>query len=122
MFSILKLLKKDHFEGQKNIGIGAEKGRRQELATLLNDIMKNANLVKLTSDASAGGGATEDDVAVDGLLTTDIILSVSQRVAGGNSLALIGWADQLAGSLDLTWTGDPGAGAIVEVLVLRVAK
>lgn len=119
MLSVLKRLLSDHFSGGKNVAKGNEKGAGNDLVTLLNAVAGNANLVKLASAASAGGGATENDVAVSGLLAADLILAVSQRVAGGNSLALIGWADQKAGSLDLTWTGDPGAGAITEVLVLR---
>lgn len=124
---LLTTLLRDHFAGGKNLSRGHEKGISQDLTALLNGLVGNsndlagkANLFKLTSAASAGGGATENDVVVTGLLTTDVILSVSQRVPGGNNLAPIGWADQKAGSLDLTWTGDPGAGAIVEVLVLRV--
>jgi len=116
---ILERLKDPHFEGQSNISKGGVRDKGKDLASLINKLNENANLVKLTSDASAGGGATEDDVAVDGLLATDIILAVTQRVPGGNNLALIGYADQKDGSLDLTWTGDPGANAIVEVFVVR---
>lgn len=119
MFGVLKLLKKDHFEGQKNIGIGAEKGRSQELATLLNNLTKNANLVKLTSDAGAGGNATES-MTVTGLKTTDIILAVTQRVPGAANLTKIGYSAQIADGLDVTWLADPGAGGIIELLVLRV--
>ncbi len=72
----------------------------------------------LSSNASSGGMATET-LTVTGLTTTDIIVSVTQRVAGANGTALTGWANQASNALDVTWTADPGAGAIVDVEVLR---
>ena len=75
MFNVLKLLKANHFEGQKNVGKGHEQGKDQELASLVNNLVQNSNFVKLTSAASAGGGATEQDVVVTGLLATDLIVS-----------------------------------------------
>ena len=115
----LSELKANHFEGGSNLTDGGKKQNGEDLASLLNDVMGNANIVKLTSDAGAGGAATENDLAVSGLLAADTILSVSQRVAGANSLPLLGWADQKDGSLDFVYSADPGAGAICEVLVLR---
>ena len=76
-------------------------------------------MTKLTSAASAGGGASEAlDVA--GLRATDEIVAVSQRVAGANDLAMTAWNTQDTDSLTVEWTADPGAGAIVEVLVRRL--
>jgi len=116
---ILKKLEAGHFEGDRNLNKGARKGDKQTLEEALADLQENANLVKLTSDAGAGGAATEDDNPVTGLLLTDVILSVTQKTPGANNLPLIGYADQKAGTLDFIYSADPGAGAIVELLVSR---
>ena len=117
--SLSKKIKSNHFEGGKNLTKGGEQDKDQNLAKLIQDLEAEGQVLQLESAASAGGGATEDDVAVAGLLLTDEILGVSQRVPGANDLALIGWADQKAGTLDLIWAADPGAGAIVLVAVKR---
>lgn len=70
----------------------------------------------LTSNASTGGSATES-LTVTGLLTTDTILSVSQSAAGANSTAVIAYGSPGSGTLSVSWTADPGAGAVVKVLV-----
>jgi len=67
---------------------------------------------------SVGGAATET-LVVTGLAATDTILSVSQRVPGANPAAFLGWANQAADALDVTWPGDPGAGAIIRVAVRK---
>src|SRR5690606_40934822 len=51
-------------------------------------------------------------LTVTGLLTTDVILAVSQSVPGANDLPLLGFAmGGNADELDATWSADPGAGA-----------
>lgn len=76
------------------------------------------NYVALASTASSGGAATEA-VTVTGLLTTDTILAVSQKVKGANSTALNGYNTQIADGLTLSWTGNPGASSVSTVLVSR---
>ncbi len=121
--SLLKKIKLDHFAGGKNITQGGKRGKGDEhLAELVRNLEDEGQVLQLESAESAGGGATEDDVVVAGLLATDEVLSVTQRVAGGNSLPLLGWSDQKDGSLDLTWSADPGVGAIVKVAVKRKPK
>lgn len=73
----------------------------------------------LSSAASAGGGATEA-MTVTGLLTTDVIISVTQRVKGGNSLPLLGWNTQVADGITAVYSADPGAAAILDVAFIRV--
>lgn len=116
----LTKLKSSHFEGGANLTKGGAKGKNQDLATQLNDLKENANLVKLTSAASVGGAAIEPNLAVAGLLATDVILAVTQKTPGANSLPLLGYADQQDGTLDFIYSADPGAGAIMEILVNRV--
>lgn len=116
---VLKKLESGHFEGDRNLNKGSRKGDKQILEEVINEIQENANIVKLTSDASAGGAATEPDLAVTGLLATDIILAVTQKTPGANNLALLGYADQKDGSMDFIYFADPGADAIMEVLVAR---
>ena len=72
----------------------------------------------LSSAASAGGGATEA-MTVTGLLTTDVIISVTQRVKGANSLPLLGWNTQVADGITAVYSADPGAGAILDVAFIR---
>lgn len=80
----------------------------------------NNGLVALLSDAGSGGSATES-MTVTGLLTTDQIVAVTQQTKGANGTALIAYdkpADA-ADDLDVEYTGDPGAGSIIQVLVQR---
>lgn len=83
-------------------------------ATTVQDKIKT-----LTSTAGAGGGATEAMV-LTGLLTTDTILSVTQKTKGANSLPLLGYSTQAANALTGIWSADPGAGAVIVVTVLRL--
>lgn len=76
-------------------------------------------MTKLTSAASAGGGASEA-LAVSGLRASDEIVAVSQRVKGSLGAAMVAWNTQIADGLTVEWSADPGAGAIVEVLVRRL--
>lgn len=77
-----------------------------------------AKLAVYTSAAVVSGDATPT-VVVTGLGASDTILAVTQSVAGANSLPLLGWSNQLANSLDLVYSADPGDGAIVKVLVKK---
>jgi len=80
--------------------------------------LDSAKLVKYGSAASAGGGASEA-LVVTGLAVGDTILSVSQRVAGANNTAITAFNTLIADGLTIEWTADPGAGAEVDVLVLK---
>lgn len=106
-----------HFEGDQNLNFGQRKNDDQILAGLLP--------FRLTSVASAGGSVTET-LIVTGLKITDEIMSISQRVKGAgtigttpHSVAVVGWTNQAADALDIEWVADPGAGAIVEIMVRR---
>lgn len=99
----------------------------QQACSFLVDVQGEALLPKsrsgletsvLLSTAGAGGSATAVAV-VTGLTTTDTIVAVTQKVKGANGTALNGWNTQAANALTLTYTGDPGAGSIVEVAILR---
>jgi len=81
-------------------------------------VLSWSSIMHLDSDASAGGNPTES-LTVTGLLGTDTILSVSQRVAGANNTAITAFGSPGVGTLSVSWTADPGAGAIVRVLVRR---
>lgn len=97
---------------------------------LLNKMNSTANKVGLgnlvniqayTSAASAGGAASEA-LTVTGLAAGDTILAVSQKTAGaGTGKNLIGWSTQAADALTVTWDSNPGAGAVVVVLVQKAA-
>jgi len=78
----------------------------------------SSQIVVLTSSASAGGAATEAMV-LTGLTTSDVILSVSQKTPGSNSLPLLGYSTQASNALTAIWSADPGAGAVIVVAVRR---
>lgn len=77
-----------------------------------------ANLLVLTSAASVGGAATEV-MTLTGLLTTDTILSVSQKTPGASSLPLLGYSTQATNHLTAIFSADPGAGAVIVVAIKR---
>jgi hypothetical protein len=94
------------------------------LANKLSGIARLINLGDLlnyqvyTSSAGAGGAATEAMV-LTGLAAADTILSVTQKTKGANSLPLLGWSTQAANALTGIWSADPGAGAVIMVLVKK---
>jgi hypothetical protein len=81
------------------------------------------NIRTYDSAASAGGAATET-LTVTGLAAADTILAVSQKTKGANGTAIIKWTDtsRTADQLAVEWTGNPGAGAVIRVLVLKAAS
>lgn len=78
----------------------------------------SALIVVLTSAAGAGGGATEA-MTVTGLTTSDVIISVTQKTPGANSLPLLGYSTQATNALTAIFSADPGAGAVIVVTVRR---
>lgn len=91
----------------------------QVYGTGLNGKAVGGSVAKLLSSAASAGGAATEALTVTGLLTTDLILAVTQRVDGANSLPLLGWSTQIANGITGVWSADPGAGAIVDVAFLR---
>jgi len=75
-------------------------------------------LAVVDSTAGAGGGVSEA-LTVTGLLADDTILAVSQKTAGANGVAIIGFNTLIVDGLTVVYTADPGAGSVVSVLVLR---
>lgn len=67
--------------------------------------------------SSSVGGADNEELLVTGLLTTSTIYAVSAQTAGGNTVnsAIVGFTNDLNGSLHVFWIADPGAGASVLV-------
>lgn len=68
------------------------------------------------------GGAVAEAVIVTGLLTTDTILSVTQRIQGSatrTSLPFIGWNTVINGGLTAEWVADPGPNAVLRVAIKR---
>jgi len=122
---MLTVIKKDHFAGGKNMSAGQEKGKEQHLAELVAALQGKSNtveaakkVVQITSAAGGGGGATEA-MTMTGLLTTDVIIAVSQKTKGANDLPLLGWSTQAANALTGIWSADPAAGAVIQAAVLR---
>lgn len=88
------------------------------LAVRLGDAI---NIQKYVSSAGAGGAATEA-MTLTGLAAADTILAVTQKTKAANNLPLLGYTTQAANALTCVWSADPGAGAVVEVLVLKAPK
>ena len=78
-----------------------------------------AGILTVISSAAGAGGAATEAMTVTGLLTTDTIIAVAQRVQGANALPLLGWSTQIADGITCAWSADPGAGAIVDVTIKR---
>ncbi len=118
--SLTKKIPLNHFEGGKNVTVGGKQGKpEQDLAKLIRTLEAEGQVLQFTSTAGSGGGATEAMV-LTGLKTTDEILGVSQKTDGANSLPLLGWSTQAADALTGVWSADPGAGAVIQVMVKRV--
>lgn len=79
------------------------------------------NIQVYTSSAGAGGAATEA-MTLTGLAAADTILAVHQKTKGANNLPLLGWSTQAANALTGIWSADPGAGAVIVVLVLKAVE
>ena len=77
-----------------------------------------AKLIAYDSAASLGGGVSET-VTVTGLGVSDTILAVSQKTAGANGTAPIAFGSPALNSLSVTWTANPGAGAVLRVYVKK---
>ena len=77
-----------------------------------------AKLVAYDSAVSIGGGASEA-LTVTGLGVSDTILAVSQKTAGANGTAIVAYGSPALNSLSVSWTADPGAGAVIKVLVKK---
>lgn len=89
-----------------------------KLGSELNKKLEASNFVLLTSSGSAGGG-TSETLTINGLRTGDIVRSVTQKTPGSNHTALTGFGTPSSNSLPVSWTGDPGTGAVVVVQVER---
>ena len=79
--------------------------------------LAGATLVKI-SGTVASGSATPA-VTATGLLTTDTILAVTQRVQGANNLPLLGWSAQVADGITAAYSADPGANGVLDIAVSR---
>lgn len=116
--SDLKNLEDRQFEGGANLSRGQRDGGDDTLAETLNKIAGKGNIDSIDSDPSAGGAASES-LTFTGLKSDDEILAVSQVTKGSLGTAPIAISNQVAGGLDVEWTGDPGAGAVIRLLIRR---
>lgn len=112
----LSRLREAAFQGHGSLNKGQRLLGEKTLEELLNDLSTNANIEALTSDATAGGAATEAGLVVSGLLATDEILAITP-ISGGNAVPYVGYANQIDGAIDISFTLDPGAGKTLIVLV-----
>lgn len=87
------------------------------ILTAINKLNGNASVV-VECGASAGGAATEA-LTCTGLTATDTVLAVTQRVKGANSLPLLGYSTLGTNTITGVWSADPGANAVVRVLIRR---
>lgn len=68
--------------------------------------------------AETSGGNASEAMTVTGLLATDTILTVQQRIQQ-NAVSVTGWNTQIDDGVTVTWTADPGSGATITVAVKR---
>jgi len=86
----------------------------EAFAKLQNQLNNKAVVVEC---AAGSGGAASEALTCTGLATTDTILAVTQRVAGSNNVAIIGYSTLITNGLTVTYTANPGAGSVIRVLV-----
>lgn len=100
----------------------AAKSAEQGMLLKQDEILDKLNaeeIAVIDSDAGAGGAASEA-MTVTGLTTDDTVLAVTQKTAGaGAGKTLIGWSTQANDAITGIWDADPGAGAVIQVLVKR---
>lgn len=68
--------------------------------------------------ASAGGSATES-LTFTGLGATDKVIALFILTKGANAVSIVGTDTQSANTLSVTFSGDPGAGAVLRALVAK---
>lgn len=93
-------------------------GDQQTPQLQARDRQAGGQIVTLTSSAIAGGSASAT-ATITALLSTDVVMSVTQSTANANSLVPVAVGAVSAGSLALTYASDPGANGIVKVVVYR---
>ncbi len=93
-------------------------GKAVAAQSTADDALPTANLLAFDSSAGSGGAASEA-MTVTGILSSDTILSVTQKTKGANGLAMISYSTLVNDGLTVEWTADPGAGAVVTVSVKR---
>lgn len=109
---------------QQNFGITTDEyNAAQELCNAIDANTSQLaglpnSILAFTSSAGAGGAASAT-LTVTGLLSTDTVLSVSQKTAGANNLPLLGWTTVANNALTVQWSADPGAGGVVVVSIKR---
>jgi hypothetical protein len=77
-----------------------------------------ASILTYFSDPTHGGAAAEI-LNVPGLLSTDLIIAVTQKTQGTGNLPLLGWDAQGTATITGHWVGDPVLNAVVQVTVKR---
>lgn len=82
--------------------------------------MPNAGYyVALAGTKSTAGGAAAEDLAITGLLETDIVLATIQD-NGTNNVTLLQTVPKAGGgALTCTFSADPGNDAVIQYVVLR---
>ncbi len=77
------------------------------------------SIVSIAGTVAAGSATPAVTAAALQASTADTILSVTQDAKGANSLPLLGYNTQAAGSLVAVYSADPGASGTVKIAVLR---
>jgi hypothetical protein len=78
-----------------------------------------SHIIKYAARRTTAGGAAAEDITLTGALATD--LAFVRLVSGGtNTVTVSSWV-MAAGKLTVTFSGDPGADAVIEYQVLRAA-
>lgn len=114
MSLLTKAIRGQAFDGNASLNQGQRLLGEKTLEEMLN-----ARLPMVSdSDASVGGAATET-MKVEGLKIGDIVTSVAQVVAGAAVSVLEYAAVTVDGELNVTWSADPTAGAIVRVTFIK---
>lgn len=100
-------------DSERSIGSEEKKIAEVHADRLLGDVV---SIFSLDSEPATGGGASEA-LVVTGLLQTDTVLAVTAMTDSAE--AVIGFEVTDDDELTVDFTGDPGADAVVRVLIKR---
>lgn len=108
------IIRIDQLETQPKIGSSYSDGE------FVTDDCAEAGKFNFVSNPSVGGNKTEQ-LTFPGLLEGDQVIDLNQMSPGTNNKAITGFDSACSGDgvLGVTWSFDPGEGAIVNILIKR---
>jgi hypothetical protein len=105
--------------GVANPSIAQDAATKDYVDTAIAGIPAGSNILMFTSGAIIGAPGLSQQMTVTGLLSTDTIISVTQKTPAAASLPLLGWFGQINDAINGIWLGDPAGTPVLLVAVKR---